>query len=147
MKLSDQIRTLHAKGRTPEAIAKKLACDPKYVRRVIHTRKPGKGKGVADKARELAETLDYDQATTDEARDSIQRDIAAKLSCSLQEVELALSRPPTRGRPPAPCCEACGQPLRGEAAARHAQYIHRNDPSNHHIDNIEIRDAEEKTNG
>lgn len=121
MKLSTQIRALHAKGRTPDKIAAKLDVPLKYVNQVIG-RIPGAGRGVADKARKLADYLSYDAQPDDESRERVMRDIASQLGCSLQEVELALSRPPTRGRPPAPLCEACGQTLRGEALERHRQH-------------------------
>ena len=136
-KLSDQIRTLAAAGKDPEAIARELGAEPKYVTRVL---KRALVDDPANRIREMAEDIGYPRMRSETRRVLARQKIAAALNRSPYEVMDALGRSSTQGRPKSPLCEACGQPIRKKRNQD-------GNPSKHHIDNIEIRDAKEKTNG
>jgi hypothetical protein len=147
--LSSKIRALHEKGMSRPDIAARVGAKPDYVRRVLNRKE---WRGVADDIRKLAEAEDFSSLPASQHEESM-RDIAARFDCSLQEVRQALAPSKPMGRPTKPRCKACGQPMGLHANQRHEKYLRKvanpkpANPSNHHIDNIEIRDAEEKTNG
>ena len=133
---ANKIRKLSAAGKTPDQIATKLKLELRAVNQVL--RRVLKNKpGTSDAIVEQAEALGY-QSLDATQREAAESKIAAELATTPSEVRRVLTPVNPQGRPKNPVCEACGQPIRKKRNQD-------GNPSNHHIDNIEIRDAEDKT--